>query len=216
MNRKSRSMKRHLYLVMPAVLSLAACFGSTASADLFVNGDFATAVPDNATGGDWTSFGLAGSAGWQAVGGGQVLLNNVGSGASDPGLHQNVSGLVIGQEYTLQWDYARHVGNSTNSFGVFIDTQSDPALLDLSNSLFIGRTTSSSFVTESVEFLATATSHDFFFAAELDPRTNGGGQTDTSFFIDNVSLTTAAVPEPSSLFVLGLAGFAGLTLRRRR
>ncbi len=195
-------------------------FGSTLSADLITNGSFDTSVPTTGTGGGWTSSALS-STGWSGGGGnpgGRFQLNSFGPDSSDPTIEQTVPGLTIGSSYTLTWDYALHVNIAANgnSFGVFLDTQTDAQLLDNSKLIFIGENLSASYVTESVNFIAAATSHSLFFSGELDSRTNGGLATsDVSYLLDNVSLNTSAVPEPSSMFALCLMGVLGLHRNRR-
>ncbi|MEO1527798.1 MAG: PEP-CTERM sorting domain-containing protein [Planctomycetota bacterium] len=197
--------------------------GSCAHAGFITNGDFETAVPLNGTGGGWTSSGVN-FGGWSSTGGnpgGHMLLNLNGIASQDPTVQQTVTGLTIGQQYTLSFDYALHVNSSGangNSFGVFLDTQTDPLALDHSKAIFIGEHLSTSYVTESVSFVATSNTHELFFAGELDDRTNGGfGTSDVSYRLDNVSLTTSVstVPEPGSMMVLA-AGCLAVSLRRRR
>ena len=195
---------------------------SEAHSGLITNGDFEIAVPLNGTGGGWTSSGVD-FGGWLGSGGnpgGHMLLNLNGVPNRDPTVQQTVSGLVVGQQYTLRFDYALHinfVGANGNSFGVFLDTQTDPLALDHSKAIFIGENLSTSYATESVSFVATNTVHELFFSAELDDRTNGGfGNSDVSYRLDNVSLVSsvAAVPEPGSTLILA-AGCLAMSMRRR-
>ncbi|MEL6109836.1 MAG: PEP-CTERM sorting domain-containing protein [Planctomycetota bacterium] len=214
-----RSIPQAVWLSCLTVLFVA----SRAQGGFITNGDFETAVPPNGTGGGWTSSGVN-FGGWFATGGnpaGHMLLNLNGVANQDPTVQQTVSGLTIGQQYTLSFDYALHVNSSGangNSFGVFLDTQADPLALDASNAIFIGENLSTSYVTESVSFVATNSTHELFFAGELDDRTNGGlGTSDVSYRLDNVSLVTSvsAVPEPGGMLVF-VAGCLSVSLRRRR
>lgn len=200
-----------LLYVLPAIPS---------HAGLIINGDFELAVPQNGTGNGWTSSGVdfGGWSGSNGNPGGHMLLNLNGVANRDPTVQQTVSGLTIGQQYTLSFDYALHVSISPNgsTFGVFLDTQVDPSALDNSKAIFLGENLSFTYVTETVNFVATSTTHELFFSAELDNRTNGGiGNSDVSYRLDNVTLNASTVPEPSSAFALGLP-IAMLIARRRR
>jgi hypothetical protein len=203
------------------LISLAALVQVRAQANAglinFENGDFSTAVPRNGTGGGWTSSNMNKDGGHRTSGGnpdGHFILNDEGSSSSDPTIAQTITGLSVGSEYTLFWDFALHVNwaNSGNgaSFGVFLDSQIN------ANALFIGENLSDEYLTESIKFTATAASHTFIFAAELDNRTNGGaGNSDVSYRLDNVS----SVPEPSGFLlggVVSLCALCGWWVRRAR
>ena len=200
--------------VFIVLLSFLADFSCRAD---IVNGDFEIPVPINGTGGGWTSSGVN-FGGWQASSGnpaGHMLLNLNGVGDRDPVVQQTLTNLVAGREYQVTWDYLRHVGSQTHSFGVFLDTQTDPLLLDNSKAIFLGENLAGGWATEIATFVATSTTHELFFAAELDNRTNGGnGVTDTSYRLDNVSLAATGVPEPASAIIPCL--LLGAFLRRRR
>jgi len=157
--------------------------------NFIVNGTFNSAVPTNGTGGGWTSFNLQ-STGWSNTGGNpgaNFLLNSNGI-APDPTIQQVVTGLTIGQSYTVAGDYRLHVplGNPTNSFGILLD---GTAILQLGNPGIVW----TPFV---VDFIATNTSHTLAFAAE-------SSGSDHSYFIDNIQLVVA-VPEPATLVLIGL------------
>jgi hypothetical protein len=74
------------------------------------NGGFDLPVPNNWTGGGWTSSNINNSiGGWYASGGnpgGYFLLNDVGTTATDPTIQQTLSGLVAGSCYQIFGDYA--------------------------------------------------------------------------------------------------------------
>lgn len=183
---------------------------SAAPVNLFVNGNF-----DGSAAG-WTLPGNNVCTAPSYVSG-MILLNECGSGGADPIAYQSVSNLTVGAKYVISWDYKLYVnsGNSANgkSFGVFVD----------GTAVKLTETLSYSFVRESAEFIAQATTQVISFAAELDQRTPGvPTRTDVSYYLDNVDLHYVSggpvtnVSEPMSLALLaaGLAGAAGLKRRK--
>ena len=169
---------------------LLGCLSTLHAQNFIINGNFNTSVPNNGTGGNWTSFNVE-SIGWSATGGNpgaRFLLNASGQAGTDPTIEQIVAGLSIGQSYTVKGDYLIHVplGNGTNSFGVLIDGS---PILQIGNP----GTTWTPF---SVDFVATSSSHIVGFASER----NGS---DHSYLIDNIQLVVA-VPEPATLAIIGL------------
>jgi len=202
---KIKLSKSYLKLLMLTAMILP----MTAQAGLITNGDF------SAGGTDWTITGGCTNAAYMISGGAAVgnpgpslRLNSCGETNSDPLAQQIVSGLTIGALYELSWDYKFDHGGgggAGTSFGVFLDG----AVLDLSEHFTY------SFVNRSLSFMATSTTHVLGFAAELDARTLGVSvSSDRSYYLDNVSLTSAApVPEPSTLAIFAL-GIMGLSSRR--
>jgi hypothetical protein len=189
------------------VWAVVAFGGHPAMANLIVNGDF--------EGGDapWVFVDFA----FREAGGnpGQcVRLESNGVATSDPTASQTVAGLTTGQSYTLSWDWRPRINFSGSgngpSFGVFLDTQA------FANALFLGTKLTTPYLTSSAVFTATAATHTFIFAGELDGRSNGAGTTDVSYKLDNVALNAnaAVVPEPGTL--AGLAGGLLVLARRRR
>ena len=192
---------------------------SAARADLISNGDFEYyspfyAVPNYPiTDGGWTFANHAGVVADVGNPGKAARLESGGSGASDPTISQTITGLNVGTTYTVQWDLrlgVNYSGSGTGrSFGVFLDNQT------YDDALYFGEHLSTSYVTQSVGFVASATSHTLIFAGELDSRTNGGlGTTDVSYRIDNIQV----VPEPSSAALCLTCGVCGIgwVARRRR
>lgn len=199
-----------------AVVAIGMLFASVSAQNLILNGDFealtiGTSVPGTPrVEGGWT---FENHSGVETSGnpGKSSRLESNGSTSHDPTSSQTVSGLVIGETYTLAWDWKLRVnfaGSGTGrSFGVFLDDQT------YADALFFGERLVASYVRSSVSFTATSTSHTVIFAGELDNRTNGGvGNTDVSYNLDNVELS--AVPEPTTL--IGLAcGALALRFRKR-
>lgn len=192
----------------------------SAHGDLITNGDFETLVANNGTGGGWTSTSI-GAGGWASTGGnpaGNYILNQAGAATSDPTVQQTISGLDIGSTYQLSFEYALHfsIAPNGNSFAVFLDTQTNPLLLENSDAIFFGENLTTNYVSETVNFVATDNTHTLFFSAEVDNRTNGGlGNSDVSYRLDNVSLVAAAVPEPTCASLFATVGLC-CGLRRRR
>ena len=143
-----------------------------------------------------------------------MALESGGSTLSDPLIYQDVTGLTPGTTYSVGWDLrvAINYGGYGNgsSFGVFLDTQS------FGSALYLGGTLSASYVPLSTSFVATSPTHRLFFAGELDNRTNGAGNTDVSYYLDNVSFVP--VPEPGTVSLLSILGvcLGGYAWRRRK
>jgi hypothetical protein len=191
-------------------LIVALCFsGAASAAPTVTNGSF----DGNADG--WTLSGGCAAAGYVADGngGGAVGMNSCGEADTDPSVGQTVTGLNIGQTYTLGWDqrlWENYSGAGFgNSFGVFLGADGGTALL---TNEYLGTT----WKTMTATFVASATSQLITFASELDQRTAGVVlRTDVSYALDNVTL--AEVPEPASLAMVGLGlGLAGMFARRRK
>lgn len=105
------------------------------------------------------------------------------TGVYREGIFQTVTGLTPGQEYAIGFRHAND--NSTASDFFTADWQ-----------------------TNSVNFTATAASHEIRFVAY---KPDSPLQDPTFQFLDSVTLSV--VPEPSALAIVGVAGL--LTLRRR-
>ena len=172
----------------------------SASANLVVNGDFSLPVTTQGENG-WTFANLVGYSGWQATGGnpgGTFVLNFYGTNnPGPPTVAQTISGLTVGQIYTISGDYAMGNQAITNTdFGVAIDGNqwyySIPTVPGQWDSFSETFTASSS----TVDLVLTGE-----HAHDSDPR------------VDNISLV-GSVPEPASL--LGMAFGLGILATRRR
>lgn len=199
-----------------ALLAALAGVPGAAKASLITDGDFNSLPLGLAPAGGTISVGnwvFGDNAGVESIGAGNraVRLESNGVPNLDPTAAQTVSGLTIGASYELSWDMALrfNVSGAGNgpSFGVFLDSQT------FSSALFLDTYLSTAFITQAVTFVASSTTHTFIFAGELDGRSNGGGTTDVSYRLDNVSLNAVAVPAPPAA---GLFGLAGLMLAKRR
>lgn len=184
-----------------ALALMTAALGAVASANLVANGDFGLGVPNIGFGNSWTGIGNDGAGGWRSTGGnpnGCYFLNAAGSGTSNPGLSQDISGLIVGATYTVSGDYARgNIGGGSDlDFGVTIDGNTWEYDVPASS------TDWSHF---SEDFVATSADVTLLLEGERhgdhDPR------------VDNISLDLKSVPEPASMAVLGLGALA---MRRRR
>ena len=193
-----------LNIALTSLILSAICLSNYVNANLIVNGDF------SAGGSDWSfSSACVGQNYMVSYGGGGILLNQCGEDDVDPSISQTVSGLSVGVGYELFWDRKYHSSIQNNSFGVFLDN----TVLEIFNHI-----STSGYLTESVMFIANNNIHTIKFAAELDQRTAGvSSRTDTSYYIDNISLAASEVPEPSTLaiFGLGLMGFASRRLKKK-
>lgn len=163
--------------------------GSAHATNLLVNGNFDTEVPDNSTGGGWTSTTIAsgGGYGWNSGRGNPVpgyILNHNGYQASDPSISQAVSDLIPGRQYLIAGEYALGLANGAPEGSFEVRINGSPILtIGPHPDHLEGYTPYRGF---SVTFTATATSHVVMFAAEC----NGS---DHHYIVDNLSMEL--VPE---------------------
>lgn len=155
----------------------------------------------------WLSFGVAPTASpdggtWVGLGAKSDYIESIG---------QTLSGLSVGQTYTVSWQAANFgVNNSidsylgSNAIGVMLDGASigQGATLSLS----------SSWATQSLTFVATSASQLLSFSLAHAEKAYLG--------IDGISVTaggvTPAVPEPSSWLLMAMGVAAVGAMRRRQ
>jgi len=173
---------------------------------------------------------------WQAAEGNfsvDLIGSPKGDGLSVLGsIAQTVSGLTIGQEYTLTFAFSINPenytmeGDTTKNMDVLI-TNSDEPSTPFSGSAGTRTNSNMQWTGETINFTASASSTIITFASELSSNlpaflTNGTVPSATNLYcgpvIDNVDLEvfsgTPTTPEPASLSVLGVGSL--LLMRRRR
>ena len=181
-------------LQMACILVVAIATSSAAATNFLVNGTFDTAVPDNGTGGGWTSATISsGDGGWNAGRGNPApgyILNHTGQVGSDPKIFQTVTGLTPGSKYVIYGDYAlgAATGTPSNSFEVRVDGTAILSIGPHPDHLPGYTAITAQF---SVMFIATATSHQIMFAAEC----NGS---DHHYLVDNLVMETTVAVESST------------------
>jgi choice-of-anchor C domain-containing protein len=191
-------------LVAIALASMAV--GSHAAGNLLINGDFELNLGDVASGGyTVVNAGSTMITGWtvgeQSV---DLIRDAYGSitsvsidldGTPGPGSLSQSFNQVLGQTYTLVWDYFRNPPGS--NLGVKFG--------DLGPVTYTNVSTLTSYVTESLTYVAASTG---LTSVTFTSSGGSGGPT-----IDNVSVT--AVPEPEGI-VLAIAGLGLLGAFRAR
>lgn len=197
-----------------AALPLVATAGTAQAGSLITNGDFSS--PGTGTG--WTNTQTV--TGWsdQKEESGDVEVGNSAvyglacenAGCQNAEVNSNtfgdvvqvVSGLTMGQKYTLSYLYGDRNGGGAQEQDVYFGNQ----LLGTNSSSGLD----SLWAAETYTFVAMATSGNLEFIANKE-----GGLASYGNEITNVSLI-AAIPEPAS-WAMMLAGFGimGLAMRRR-
>ncbi len=191
------------------------CLSPMAHAQSIVNGTFDTFVPNNGTGGGWTSDNIDLHGGWADYGNHSTsfILNAGGELNSDPTISQDVSGFTLGKTYHLTGDYASYSPSygtiDTLSFGVSVNG----VLVGAFARPFADFTHNDIYKSFDVDFVAPASTLTISLSGERGD--------DSSFFIDNIAVApviTTVTPEPGSLALLLGAGTMGGTLliKRRR
>ena len=191
---------------------VAAAFGVAAlgaQANELANGDFESS--SSSTGSycygsacsvaDWTAplliASTSGPWGNPSAAAGSIGLGNWVAGIQNNAVLSSDFAFVAGHTYTLTWDDAGRAGYDTHSYDLTVGGVS-----------FAEYTTAAgqAWSEHSVSFLATSDAALTF--SGVDTR-------DGTTFIDNVSVTTTAVPEPTSLLMMAVATLGLLAWRRR-
>ena len=191
---------------------VAAAFGAIAlgaQANEIANGDFessSSATGSYCYGGacsvaDWTAplliASTSGPWGNPSAAAGSIDLGNWVAGIQNNQVLSSDFTFVAGHTYTLTWDDAGRAGYDVHSYD-----------LSAGGASFAEYTTASgqAWSEHSVSF--TASSDAALTFAGVNTR-------DGTSFIDNVSLTTTAVPEPASLLMMAVSTLGLLAWRRR-
>ena len=225
------------FVAITSAVGLSLLFGPTANADLILNGSFEAPSPlDPCTpalqcSGSFRNFNAGDSfEGWSVVGAGQMSLGSTdfiqlgfsfpaqdgqqwadlsGFGGNDPvGVQQDVT-TAVGEFYDLSFWIGNVVDTTFDLYGVSsaIEVFINGATLGTFSNT--GGDTTTNWQQFSVSFQADSTTSSITFF-------NRDSATDNMNGLDNVVLTSRAVPEPGTLalFAAGLLGF-GLTRRQR-
>jgi hypothetical protein len=196
-NPQNPHMTLKIYIVLTALALLLLPQSVAAQGNLVVNGTFES-----------------GSNGWTLTNGAIVafvgdpgmacfLVSSNASPANEPTASQAINGLMAGTSYIISGNYEvgkdRGGASPANaSFGVAID---DTFLFEVA--------ASPNGSWQSFSFSYTAASSDVLLS--LASQINGTG---VEYAIDNISME--AVPEPNSLWLIGIGGIARATFLRNR
>jgi len=205
----------YLRLFAVAVCAVAATAGvSNAQFTLIPNGDFAagnTGWGDGASPGTVVTYETTGGAGGAADGYGRID-NTAGAwggvlvGDGNGGYPLASLGLTAGQSVTIQWDMIELGSTGASNAGIKMESFDANGLINDSGDQIFTTTDSWSTFTYSYAIDPNATRIQFV-------PLNVGNNFD--FGYDNVGFIASAIPEPSSLALIGL-GLTGVVARRRR
>jgi len=217
-------MKVRMRPIGLAVVMLVLAAGQAKAGDLIINGDFSqpnAATPPND--GSVYKFIYAGDpslTGWTVTNGsvetdltiptfgaptGSCNPQNLDLDGNSAGTITQSFATVIGQTYSLAFDYSNNIYASSASATVSVtDSTLTPLVITHSGATY----GSLNWQYFNGTFVATSTSATLTFASN-DPASDTCG-----ILLDNVSV--AGVPEPSSFILLGLGGVALATTALRR
>lgn len=213
----------NLLHVISMLVASCLIFASTAFANLVTNGDFETTSNlqgkvnslylNNLSSGQWDVF--TSLPGWTTTTGYgiEVQHNAVASGTglyveldshpwsgsssstTNSNISQNIAGLTVGQQYTIQFDYYSRTGTPSSGINVSLGDFSYDVL-----------STAKSWTTILQTFVYSGSNSNLTFLATGSADQLGG-------FIDNVSLS--AVPVPAAAWMLGAGVLAIAGIRRK-
>lgn len=129
-------------------------------------------------------------------------LDMNGSTSNGGRIEKALTGLIVGQEYTLHFDYGVNPSGATTQETLAFGLGGFTGVIDILRPI-------ASLVSVSYSFKATATSATLFFADAGDTDGDNGGPV-----LDNVALSTVPLPASAPMLLAAVGGF-GL-LRRRR
>jgi hypothetical protein len=200
--------------LLTMVVAAAALFaGAPAKANnLIVDGDFS--APNQ--GGGWSIY-IPGTNSWSNINGDGIEIGSspiyglpcISSGCQNLEVNANtfdtdsqlVSGLAVGQKYTLSWDYGGRTSGGPDSLGV-----SFGGSLLVTDSGSIGAWMSNSYT-----ITATATQEILEFASN-----DLGGLPSYGNEITNVVLSATPLPSTWTMLLMGLAGLGFVGYRQRK
>ncbi len=176
-------------IVFATVILLGSLESATAQGNLVVNGSFDIGFSG------WEASNVAGI-GYDSQKGNPGGCFDLFGNQNPATISQTINGLTPGISYIVSGDYQSQEASNGNGLGVSIDDSWH----------FFGGSISA---WESFSFIYTANSSSVDLS--LSSRLNGTGN---NYRVDNISL--AAVPEPNSLFLVGIGGIGGLLWLRRK
>ena len=135
--------------------------------------------------------------GYPSANAGSIGLGNWVAGIQNNEVLTSDFSIVAGHTYTLTWDDAGRAGYDTHRYDLTVGGASFAEYTTLQGQAW---------AEHSVSFVATSDAALTF---------SGVATHDGTTFIDNVTLTTTAVPEPTSLLMMAVATLGLLAWRRR-